>query len=331
MLQCRDPKQPRREFVDMGRKSTSKYDNGKRITKPPRLSAPGTRFDGTQVCICYFRCTCTLLVHLLQCSCLMWECYELVPSGLHHLKHSGPACCCSLPAVLTSSCFWSPVSSGSLSGLLVDTAPTLLLCSPLCNSPSGTSRLQRALTYVHRYAILVQLSMPCPGQAWRSSCCALWCMSLDPTLPLRLMSWGPAASCRAFSGGPANAGRSSSSLRYTPLSGLRMLLSAMAACLFQSCILILYLCWVVRNRKARKGLHRFGVNLTRSQVSHRAARGCLVTAVLLMGNRHSEDGSIYCRHAYSCNTVSVLFARCLFSVCWWLAVITHQDRQTNMV
>ena len=97
----------------MGRKSTSKYDNGKRITKPPRLSAPGTRFDGTQVCICYFRCTCTLLVHLLQCSCLMWECYEVVPSGLHHLKHSGPACCCSLPAVLTSSCFWSPVSSGS--------------------------------------------------------------------------------------------------------------------------------------------------------------------------------------------------------------------------
>ena len=86
ILQCRDPKQPRREFVDMGRKSTSKYDNGKRITKPPRLSAPGTRFDGTQVCICYFRCTGTLLVHLLQCSCLMWECYGLVPSGLQHFK-----------------------------------------------------------------------------------------------------------------------------------------------------------------------------------------------------------------------------------------------------
>ncbi|KAL0019254.1 hypothetical protein WJX77_003503 [Trebouxia sp. C0004] len=48
-LETRDSKQPRREFVDMGRKSTSKYDNGKRIAKPPRLSAPGTRFDGTQV------------------------------------------------------------------------------------------------------------------------------------------------------------------------------------------------------------------------------------------------------------------------------------------
>ena len=50
--QCRDSKQPRREFVDIGRKSTSKYENGKRIAKPPRLSAPGTRFDGAQVGVC---------------------------------------------------------------------------------------------------------------------------------------------------------------------------------------------------------------------------------------------------------------------------------------
>lgn len=68
--QCRDSKQPRREFVDMGRKSTSKYDNGKRIAKPPRLSVPGTRFDGTQVCICRFQRTDTLHVHLPECSCL---------------------------------------------------------------------------------------------------------------------------------------------------------------------------------------------------------------------------------------------------------------------
>lgn len=57
----------------MGRKSTSKYDNSKRIAKPPRLSAPGTRFDGTQVCICHLWRTDTLHVHLLEHSCLMWD------------------------------------------------------------------------------------------------------------------------------------------------------------------------------------------------------------------------------------------------------------------
>ena len=54
LLCCRDSKQARRDSVDVGlaRKSTYKYDNnGKRIAKQPRLSVPGTRFDGTQVCL----------------------------------------------------------------------------------------------------------------------------------------------------------------------------------------------------------------------------------------------------------------------------------------
>ena len=56
-MHCRDSKQARREASDVGlsRKSTYKYDsNGKRIAKPARISVPGTRFDGTQVC---FSCT----------------------------------------------------------------------------------------------------------------------------------------------------------------------------------------------------------------------------------------------------------------------------------
>ncbi len=51
-LHCRDSKQPRRDSMDTGlpRRPTHKYDsNGKRVVKPPRLSVPGTRFDGTQV------------------------------------------------------------------------------------------------------------------------------------------------------------------------------------------------------------------------------------------------------------------------------------------
>ncbi len=75
----------------MGRKSTSKYDNGKRVTKPPRLSAPGTRFDGTQVCTCHHQRTCNLHIHLLECSCLLWEGFALVPSSLQHGKDSGHA------------------------------------------------------------------------------------------------------------------------------------------------------------------------------------------------------------------------------------------------
>lgn len=53
VLEARDSKQARRETVDANlatRKSTYKYDsNGKRVSKPARISVPGTRFDGSQV------------------------------------------------------------------------------------------------------------------------------------------------------------------------------------------------------------------------------------------------------------------------------------------
>jgi len=137
-------------------------------------------------------------------------------TGLQHSKHSGHACCL-LPAhaLPTSLRLGHLCHQVFLSGLLVDIASTLLLCSPPCKSTSCKFTLQGPLPCVYRYGILVQLPMLCPGQAWRSSYCVLWCMSLGPTLPLRPMSWGPAVSCKAFSGEPANAGRSSSSSRYT--------------------------------------------------------------------------------------------------------------------
>jgi len=167
----------------------------------------------------------------------------------------------------------SPVSSQS--GLLVHKALTLLLCSPLCNSSLSTFTLSGPLTCVHRYGIRVQPPMLCPGQAWRSSCCVLWCMSLGPTLPLRLMSWGPAASCKAFSGEPASAGRSLSSSRYTPFSRICMMLGATAASLSHSCNLSSScICvWSLENdkKKTRKATP-FGSNEMRSQVLYWAAQ-----------------------------------------------------------
>ena len=62
-----------------------------------------------------------------------------------------------------------------------------------------------------RFGTLGPHPMLCLGQAWRSSCCVQWCMSLGPTLPLQLMCWQPAVSCRASSDEPASAKRSSSS------------------------------------------------------------------------------------------------------------------------
>ena len=89
LLCCRDSKQARRDSVDVGlaRKSTYKYDNnGKRIAKQPRLSVPGTRFDGTQVCLLIahnsvysLRTICTLNADRSFNSALLFVCC-LLPS-----------------------------------------------------------------------------------------------------------------------------------------------------------------------------------------------------------------------------------------------------------